>query len=406
MNVLVFTSLYPNNVCPNHGLFIQQRIRHGVRVNGWNVKIVAPILYYPPGLGGWRAKFRKVVKKTRMDGIEVLHPWQVMIPKVGMLSQGFLLFVSTFFCVKKLQQSFAFDLIDAHYLYPDGFAAILLGKVLHRPVVVSARGSDLNVFKDIPIIRRLIAWTLQKANHVIVVSDALKRSAVALGVPEGTIRVIPNGVDPEKFFPIPTEEARLKLDMDSAPQRVLLSVCHLTKNKGVDILLKAVALLSESTPETSWQLLIVGDGVERNRLEQLAHTLHLGSKVKFLGAVAHDHLNWLYNAADIVCLLSEQEGWPNVVVEALACGRPVLATAVGGIPEILTSTKVGIFVDRDPVQVAKGLQTALGKEWSRSDILEHAKQFRWRRTAEAVQEVFQSVLHQPSSNSESKIVTG
>jgi glycosyltransferase involved in cell wall biosynthesis len=353
---------------------------------------MAPVPYYPPGLGGWRAKYRKVASHEIREGMEVWHPGFVMIPKMGMMLQGVFLFLSVCWKVRALQRSFPFALIDAHYVYPDGFAAILLSWVTRVPVVVSARGTDLNLFKDLPIIRQLITWTLRKADAVIVVSKALKHVSMGLGIDEKKIRVIPNGVDPKIFFSIPREEARKKIGFMGEGQSLVLSVCHLTENKGLKVLLEGLALLTKKNPTLIWSLYIVGDGVERERLEFLAQSLGLASRVRFCGQVPHEQLAWFYNAADVCCLLSEREGWPNVIVESLACGTPVLASCVGGIPEILTSPKVGILVARKPEDVAKALKASLECTWSKSEIVNYAQQFRWSQTADAVKEVFQSVL--------------
>ncbi|MDH5564483.1 MAG: glycosyltransferase, partial [Nitrospirota bacterium] len=134
------------------------------------------------------------------------------------------------------------------------------------------------------------------------------------------------------------------------------------------------------------------DGPERERLERLVQSLSLDQRVRFFGAVPHEQLVWFYNAADLCCLLSEREGWPNVIVESLACGTPVLATSVGGIPEILTSHQVGTLVARTPEHVANALKISLEQTWSKTEILNYAQRFRWSHAADAVKEVFQSVL--------------
>ena len=392
MNVLVFTSLFPNAVEPNHGIFIKQRVQQAMNRHGWKMNVVAPVPFYPPGLGGWRVKYRKIPEYEHCGKVKGWHPRYVMIPKVGMWLQGFLLFLSVWYRVWALKRQFPFVLIDAHYVYPDGFAAILLSWAMGVPVVVSARGSDVNLFKTIPVIRQVITWTLKKANAVVVVSKALKYAVMDLGIPSEKIRVIPNGVDPKKFFAVPQNEAKTKIGFLNHGHKLLVSVCHLTANKGIHVLLEGLALLQQKSPSLSWNLVILGDGGERAHLEQLTQTLGLEGQVKFLGAVSHDELVWFYNAADLCCLLSEREGWPNVVVEALSCGTPVLATRVGGIPEILTSSHVGIMVDREPRAVANGLKSGLECTWSKTDIMAHAKQFRWSDTADALKEVFQSVL--------------
>ena len=353
---------------------------------------MAPVPYYPPGLGGWRATYRKVASHEVREGMEVWHPRYVMIPKIGMILQGFLLFVSVCWKIRALQRSFPFALIDAHYVYPDGFAAVLLSFITRVPVVVSARGTDVNLFKNLPIIRQLITWTLRKANAVIVVSEALRQISIKLGVDEKKIRVIPNGVNPEKFFFIPRAEARKKIGFIREGQSLVLSVCRLNANKRLDVLLDALALLSKKSSTLLWSLYVVGEGVERERLECLVQSLNLSERVRFCGEVPHEQLVWFYNSADVCCLLSEREGWPNVIMESLACGTPVLATSVGGIPEIVKSPKVGTLVARKPEHVAKALKTSLERTWSQSEILDYAQQFRWCQTADAVKEVFQSVL--------------
>ncbi len=339
------------------------------------------------------------MRHEKHEGIEVWHPRYVMIPKIGMMFQGLFLFLSVCWQVRVLQRTFPFVLIDAHFVYPDGFAAILLSWVTRVPVVVSVRGSDVNLFKDIPIIRQLIIWVLRKANAVIVVSDALKQVSMGLGVDEKKIGVIPNGVDSEKFFSIPQEEARKKIGFIGDGQSLVLSVCHLTANKGLDVLLEGLSLLTKKTPSLIWSLYIVGDGLERERLERLTQSLDLAFRVKFCGPVPHEQLVWFYNAADVCCLLSEREGWPNVIVESLACGTPVLATSVGGIPEIVTSPKVGTLVARKPEDVAKALKASLECTWSKSEIVNYAQQFRWSQTADAVKEVFQSALPNQKTSS-------
>ena len=392
MKVLVFTGLFPNNVWPNHGIFILQRMAHVARSPNCEIRIVAPVPYYPPLLAGWRGAYRKVFRSQELEGLRVDYPRYFMIPKIGMAIQGLLLFFSVVFYIARLKKEFSFQIIDAHYVYPDGLAAVLLGWLFNVPVVISARGSDLNVFKQFPIIRRIIQWTLHRANAVITVSQALKNVAVNLGIQSEKVKVIPNGVDSKKFFPLSKEEARKRLGLPTKGRKIVVSVGNLTQNKGFDLLIKSLRDISEKSPEINVLLLIIGGGVQKGVLEGLIQQFNLQSFVHLSGPIPHEHLVWYYNAADLVCLMSEKEGWPNVVVEALACGRPVLASRVGGIPEIVTTPNIGVLVDRDVLKIGQSMEQALQRSWNVEEIVEHSRGFTWTRSAEDVIGVFRSVL--------------
>ncbi|MGB0909853.1 MAG: glycosyltransferase family 4 protein [Nitrospirales bacterium] len=394
MKVLVFTGLFPSNVWPNHGIFIQQRMAHVARLPQCEVRVVTPVPYYPPIPLGWRTAYRNIVAQQVLDGMEVDYPRYVMIPKIAMVLQGILLFLSVLPFVVRLRRKFHFDVIDAHYIYPDGLAAVLLGWWLKVPVVVSARGSDLNVFEKFPIIRRVIQWTLRRADAVITVSQGLKDVTGRLGIPSEKVSVIPNGVNPEIFYPLTKEEARKYLQLPIRERKIVVSVGNLTPNKGFDLLIKTLKELAEKSNENTPLLLIVGEGAYHATLQKIIDDLGVQPYVQLVGAVPHEQLSWYYNAADLVCLMSEREGWPNVILEALACGRPVMASRVGGIPEILTSPKVGSLVERHVPQLVLCMAEALERDWNVLEIVGYAKTFSWNQTAQSVEEVLRSVVRQ------------
>jgi teichuronic acid biosynthesis glycosyltransferase TuaC len=392
MKVLVFTNLYPNNKSPNHGVFVKERMTHFAKLDGCSVKVVAPVPYYPPIKFGWRWKLAQVAEQESRQGIEVYHPRYFMIPKVGMTLYGVMMFLSVLSTVKKIRRNFDFDLIDAHFVYPDAFAATLLGRFFKKPVVVSARGSDINLYGRFPLIRPLLRYTLQKSNGIVAVSKALKETMVGLGIPDQKITVIPNGVDTEKFRPLPKKEAREKLGVP-LNKKVILSVGHLTQNKGFDLVIKAVKILLQEYHQRNIYLAIVGDGVFRNKLEKVVASSGLDPYVRFTGSLPHEELFLWYNAADLFCLASDIEGWPNVILESLACGTPVVATAAGGIPEIIQSDQIGLLTERDESEIAKAIDVGLAKSWSADDLLRYARIHSWERTAWAVRRVFESVLN-------------
>ena len=396
MNVLVFTSLYPNNVWPHLGVFVQERMTRVARLEGCHVKIIAPTPYFPPLKLGYRWRFSQIQSKERRAGLEVRHPRFVMIPKIGMTLQGMMMFLSVLPAVKALQREFDFDLIDAHYVYPDGMAAVLLGRVLGKPVVVSARGTDINLFSTLPIIRKYLQYTLRRAEQVVAVSQALKHIMTQLGIDERKISVIPNGVDMKYFKPMSKEEARKRLNAPN--KRIILAVGKLAPNKGFDLLLKALAHLVQDCHEKDLYVMIIGEGEHQSTLQQMIIALGLQEQARLVGGVPHAELPSWYSAADVFCLPSHREGWPNVLMEALACGRPVVATAVGGIPEMINSSDIGLLTRVDAKDIAKKLQMALNRVWSPEVIAQSVRNRSWECVADAILDVFQTVLNAPGQH--------
>jgi glycosyltransferase involved in cell wall biosynthesis len=390
MNVLVFTSLYPNNIWSNFGVFVKERMTTFARINGSQVRIVAPVPYFPPIKLGRRWKFSQVAPQEVIEGLPVYHPRYFITPKVGMSLYGLMMFLSVLPTIIRIKRDCDFNIIDAHYVYPDGFAAVLLGRFFKRPVVVSARGSDIHLFANFPLIRKLLQYTLSKANRVISVSQALKEAIIRLKVPEKKILVIPNGVDLTKFYPVSKGESRSKLGLPD--KRVILSVGALIPGKGFHLLIKALKILTEEFNEKNLYLVIVGEGKFRKKLEEQVVLLNLNNQVRLVGAIPHCQLNLWYSAADLFCLVSDREGWPNVLLESLACGTPVIASNVWGIPEIIVSDQMGILTNRDEQEIAQGISLALKKSWQSETIVRYAREKTWDKVALSLSEVFASVL--------------
>lgn len=390
MKVLVFTTLYPNNVRPNFGVFIKERMTAFARRPGCEIKVVAPVPYFPPLKVSHRWHYSQVLRKETIEGVEVYHPRYLMIPKIGMSLHGMMLFLSVQRFIKRLRRDFKFDLIDAHYVYPDGFAAVLLGRFFNKPVVVSARGSDIHKFPEFRVIRQLIIFTLQRAAAVIAVSYALKAEMVDLGINADKICVIPNGINRQKFFPIPKTEARKSLGLPD--KRIVLSVGALIPGKGFDLLIDAIDHISKTTSFNDIRLYIIGEGKLRKKLESIINKRGLSETIILIGLLQHHELNLWFNSADVFCLASSREGFPNVLCEALACGTPVIASRVGGAPEIVFSEEIGYLVERNPEELAEKIIRALMRTWDKDKLISATKLKNWDELAEEVQAVFQSAL--------------
>jgi glycosyltransferase involved in cell wall biosynthesis len=403
MKVLVFTSLYPNNIWPHNGVFIKERMTQFAKLEGCRMKVVAPVPYFPPIKITSRWLFSQVARQEIIEGVEVYHPRYFMTPRVGMASYGLMMFLSVFPLVRKIRRDFDFDLIDAHYVYPDGFAAVLLGRLFRKPVVVSARGSDINLYRDFPLIQKLLRHTLRKADSVIAVCQALKEAMIRLKIPGEKISVIPNGVDSGKFYAVHKAEARKKLGLP-IHKKVVLSIGYLIPRKGFDLLIKALEILFEEFHEKNLYLVIVGEGKSRRELEEMISALNLDQHVRLAGPIPHRELHLWYSAADLFCLASSREGWPNVLLESLACGTPVVATDVWGVPEIIGSEQIGLLTKRSEREIAKTISLALKRSWQSDAIIQYAREHTWEQAAASVLNVFQSVLESSSLSSPSHAV--
>jgi teichuronic acid biosynthesis glycosyltransferase TuaC len=352
VNVLSFKTLYPNNVWPYRGVFVKERMTRVAALPDVDLKMVSPVPYYPPIGFGWRMPYRRVLRKELLDGIEVYHPRYVLAPQIGMAIHGFLMALCVLPLVRRISREFPPDIVDAHYIYPDGFAGMLIGQYLGCPVVITARGSDVNVWAKLPFIRSLLRLTLSRASHVISVSDALAEVIGQLGIPPDKISVIPNGVDTKKFYPIPRDSARALLKINNR-SKLILSGGNFNQNKGMDLLVKALACMRDTSETASLpNLMLIGEGREGPALVSLVTKMQLTPHVQILGPVPHHVLAQWYCAADLFCLASSREGCPNVILESFACGTPVVATPVGGIPEFVNNRKVGILTDRSPKAIA------------------------------------------------------
>jgi teichuronic acid biosynthesis glycosyltransferase TuaC len=394
MKILTFTSLFPNRKRPLFGIFIFQRILHLATRPGNLVRVVAPVPYFPSWLPSkhW-GTYAQIPRKENFGSLSVSHPRYPLIPGVLMPLHGLLMFLGCLSTVRRLHREFQFDCIDAHYVYPDGFAAVLLGRMLDLPVVLSARGTDINLFASFVTIRPMILWTLRQAAGVVAVATALKNEMINLGLPADKICVIPNGVDLQRFHPIARPEARRKLGLQQET-RIVVSVGSLTEGKNHKVLVSAFAKISEDHPE--YRLYILGEGPLRTELEQLIGKLRVEKQVSLVGARPNEELALWFSSADASCLVSSREGWPNVVTESIACGTPVVATRVGGIPEIIVSPELGVLVDQNLTDVASGLQLALVKDWDREALVRQAHARSWDLVAGEVEQYLASRVPRPA----------
>ena len=262
-----------------------------------------------------------------------------------------------------------------------------MGKWFNKPLFITARGTDLNLIPNYAIPRRLIQWAEQHAMGSIGVCKALTDTLIQLGGDVNKTHVLRNGVDLQRFTPQNQAEARLKLGLPTG--QLLLSVGYLIERKGHHLAIEALTQLPEAT------LAIVGDGEERDNLRQQAQALSVSERVIFAGARPQTELKDWYSAADMLLLCSSREGWANVLLESMACGTPVVATAVGGTPEVVQSPIAGrIIRERTVAALVEGIKSLSNDYPDRAAVRKYAEQFDWDMTTQGQIELFRSVCGQ------------
>ncbi len=376
LSLLTFTTLFPTPARPNHGVFVLNRLRHLVATGEARARVLAPVPWRP-GLAGAPAREERA-------GLQVDHPRFLAVPFLGMAVSPWLLTrAAAPVLAAQLRAGARFDAIDAHYFYPDGIAAVWLGRRFGLPVVITARGSDVTQFPAYRIPRRLILRAAAEAAAIVSVSAGLRDSLIALGVPPARITVLRNGVDLELFRPAERAQARAELGV-SGP--VLLSVGALIPRKGHDRTIAALAHLPE------WTLLIAGEGPERARLAALAARLGVGARVRLLGAIPHARLPSVYSAADLSVLASAREGWANVLLESMACGTPVIASPIPGNTEVVRAPEAGaIAAGTTPTAIADAVRAWAGQPPDRAATRAYASRFSWDATSAGQLALFRGV---------------
>ncbi len=376
LRLLTISTLYPNAVQPNHGVFVENRLRHLVASGQATSEVVAPVPYFPstnPRFGAW-ANYARVPRLERRHGLTVHHPRFPVLPRVGMSVGPLLLYAAMLPVMRRLAAEWpAFDAIDAHYVYPDGVAAVWLGQRLGLPVVVTARGTDVNLIPQYRMPRLLIRRGIAGAAALIAVSAALKAALVGLGAPDHKVTVLRNGVDTALFRPPADRDATRAMLGLTGP--TLLSVGLLIERKGHHRVIEALRQLPEFT------LLIAGDGPERQALQSLAASCGVQQRVRLLGARPHAELPALYGAADPLVLASAREGWANVLLESMACGTPVVASNIWGNWEVVREPAAGLIADPNtPGGIADGVRRLFGTLPARAATRAYAERFGWEET--------------------------
>lgn len=388
MRVLIVTKIFPNAADPLSSPFNRQQFAALGKL--CEVEVLATIPWYPGAslLRRWSAAGRMtaVPMSDYIDGLPVKHPRTLFLPRYGHSFSAALYAASLLPYVPAYRGKV--DVVLGSWAYPDGVAAIALGAMLGVPSVVKLHGSDINVVSKMSGPRRNLMWALPRARRVVAVSRALADEAVSLGVARERVALVQNGVDETLFHPRDPWEARAALGLSPDGRRIVY-VGRLEKTKGALDLLQAFATLAPHHPDLS--LTLIGDGSGRAECEALVE--RIGPQVTLAGARPLPEVPLWMGAADVITLPSWNEGTPNVILEALACGRPVVGTRVGGIPDLITAPSLGELVPaRDPAALASALERVAFGSYDAQGISRLGARGGWAESAAKLHRVLEEAI--------------
>lgn len=389
MKVLLTSHLFPNRVEPISGVFIKEQVDFLRRE--CEIKVVAPVPWFPPvgGFGRW-SQFNEVPWRRELDGIEVFHPRYLIFPRMAVISIAWFTYLLALY---KVGKRLDFDIIHVHTAYPEGVAAVVFARMTRRPVIVTIHGADINVFIKRRALRRMIVWALSRSDAVISISEELRRKIGPLGVPAERVTVIPNGVDFRLFRPIPRDVAETEKGLSKGKERVVY-IGRFDPRKGLAVLIRAISILSSSRDNI--ELLLVGaKRGDEAEFAGMVERLGLTERVTFINEVPLTEVPLWLSASDLLVLPSFTEGLPLVLIEALACGKPVVSTRCGGPEEIVTDGTGLLVPPGDHQALAEAIAYVLDhpEEYNPVQIATYARnRFDLERISERIIDLYSSVI--------------
>ncbi|UZK70879.1 glycosyltransferase [Sphingomonas sp. S1-29] len=377
LRVLTLASLFPDATRPNFGVFVERQTLGLAALPDLAVRVVAPIGLPPFPLSRHPryAPLAGLPLAESWKGLRIERPRFVNLPATGGRFHAVMLARALVPVLARIRAEFAFDVIDASFFFPDGPAAVALGKRFGVPVSIKARGADIHHWGNAPATAPQVRAAALAADGVLAVSEAMRGDLIALGVPAEKVRVHHTGVDQARFVPIDRDAAKARLGVTGP---LVVSVGALIARKGHAIVIDAVARLAGVS------LLIAGDGPDRAALQARIDAAGVGDRVRLLGSVPHDDLPALLGAADVMALASSSEGLANAWVEALASGTPIVITDAGGAAEVVDRPAAGRIVARTVEGFVEGIAAVLAEAPDVGAVRAAAARFTWERNAKAL----------------------
>lgn len=375
LRVLVLSSLFPDATRPNFSIFVERQTRGLAQREDTQVQVVAP-LGLPPAPLSLLPHYRPLTRlpqREKWKGLDVHRPRFLNLPATQGRFHARAMVAALTPVLRAIRRDFPFDVISAEFFFPDGVAAVALGRRLGVPVSIKARGSDIAVWARQPATRGQIVAAGQAADGLLAVSEPLRQDLIALGMPEERSQVIVTGVDFDRFGALERPAAKAALGIDHP---LVLSVGALVPVKGHDLLIAAMAQVP------GVHLWIAGSGPLQPALEKQIAQGGLTDRVRLLGAVPHDRLHTMLAAADVMALASQREGLANAWLEALASGTPIVIPDVGGARQVLSDAGAGSIVERTPTAFAAAIRGLLAAPPARAAVRAAAAPFTWGANSE------------------------
>jgi len=361
MKILVISQMFPSSVNPHFGIFIKREVDSLITHCDQNV--IVPIPWKP-----WEKLNKNVLDYKGSKRIKINYNLYTPLPGQFFLPvKGIWFFAHIFLYVQKLARNFNFDIIHAHNLFPEGVCAVLLKKIFKKPVVISVRGNDVNKLPKNSLLRKQIQYAINSADHIITVSNSLKKRVRRLGGIDEKVSVMAKGVDMELFKPADQFAARNTLDLPKN-KIIILSVGWLIPRKNPTAFIEtALAIPKENRDK--YLFVMVGEGPLKKDIEDRIQKENLNEYFLLPGRVEPSQIPIWMNAADVFTLVSFSEGMPNVIYESMACGKAIIASDVDGAAEILEHGKDGFLVSpHDYSNITKYLLKLTGSKSTRENF--------------------------------------
>lgn len=387
--ITLFSNLFPTPRDPERGIFIQQFAE--ALAQQVDLQVICPLPWNPhlPFTRNRHPELSEIPAATSINGIKVYYPRYPLLPKISDPLHAALMFCGAALPSLRQLRNHSSDLICTHWVYPDGTCSNWISRLAGLPMTLTALGSDINRDQHHRLLRFQIKRTLQKTDHLFAVSKALREEMIKLGAPPDKTDYVPNGVDFEKFSALDRSASKAALGLDQ--RQLIISIGRLVDVKDHATLITAISQLP-ARHRNQVQVAIIGDGPLHATLKQQINRLGLQDQITLTGKIAHQELPTWIGAAHLLCLPSKNEGQPNVLLEAIAAGRPVVASATGGIPEIVSEGNGLLFPAGNSQALAAAISKCLEQNWQQTAIQETIANRTFEQMAQRYLKIFNALM--------------